>query len=677
MNSLTRRSLASFAFVAATAPCFGQTLFVTTVADVSDFTGSKTVADLPGPDGKVSMREACIAANNTPGPQTIGFHIPAGQWGTGVTGPVIINAGQSFPVNDNATTIDGTTQTAFTGDTNPNGAEVSFHSTVIDPPLIQSGTFAVKGDGCILIGLGDMDGRNYGIDLQPQAQDCVITRCVIKGVFAAIRVQGDHNTIGGTSPGDGNRLTSLADGLRIQGLTPNSADSNLVFGNVLTGEGNGVQIVGNATQNQIGGFQPGEGNLISGAGYLQEDGTPDGAMVRIESNGNFVYGNLIGTDPTGTLPANDVGDVGIEIYGDGNVVRKNVIGGITGLTGFLSVQAGIALREGAENNVIAGNWIGVDATGTIAIPNHVGIDIGPFDASLPAPAHNIIGGAAPADANLIASNEAGGIVVRLNATENEIMGNSIHSNHATGAIGIDLGADGPTANDTGDGDAGPNDLLNSPVLHSAVATPASTVVLGSLDTPSPSTCSVELFVNPAPIGNEVVEAKTSLGRFSPLPDGSFVLVLPADYSGLAITATATDAQGSTSEIGGAAIATASPWLDLGHATVGSAGTPRLVGAGTLDPNTEVGLGLESAKPLSTALLVLGSTAANIPVLGTVLVPSPTFVVALPTDSQGRIVVHGNWPGAPTGTKLYAQYVIVDPGTLFGVTFSNAVVGTSP
>lgn len=32
-----------------------------------------TVADLPGEDGKVSLREAIIAANNTPGQKTIKF----------------------------------------------------------------------------------------------------------------------------------------------------------------------------------------------------------------------------------------------------------------------------------------------------------------------------------------------------------------------------------------------------------------------------------------------------------------------------------------------------------------------------------------------------------------------------------------------------------------------------
>ena len=45
------------------------------------------MADLPGPDGRVSFREACTAANNTTGPQTIAFAIPdepGQEWNSGV-----------------------------------------------------------------------------------------------------------------------------------------------------------------------------------------------------------------------------------------------------------------------------------------------------------------------------------------------------------------------------------------------------------------------------------------------------------------------------------------------------------------------------------------------------------------------------------------------------------------
>src|ERR671919_302688 len=52
------------------------TITVDTTSDVVDFGGAQTVADLPGPDGQTSLREAAIASTNTTGPETIAFDIP-------------------------------------------------------------------------------------------------------------------------------------------------------------------------------------------------------------------------------------------------------------------------------------------------------------------------------------------------------------------------------------------------------------------------------------------------------------------------------------------------------------------------------------------------------------------------------------------------------------------------
>lgn len=73
------RVVAAILLASVTAKGVAQTITVTTVADIRDAGYSATVATLPGPDGLVSFAEAMIAANNTPGRQTIGFAIPAGQ----------------------------------------------------------------------------------------------------------------------------------------------------------------------------------------------------------------------------------------------------------------------------------------------------------------------------------------------------------------------------------------------------------------------------------------------------------------------------------------------------------------------------------------------------------------------------------------------------------------------
>jgi hypothetical protein len=658
-------------------PIRAQSIFVTTVADVVDFAAPQTAAQLPGPDGVVSMREAALAANNTAGPQTIGFQVPMGQWGTGTTGPEILNDGDPFPIEGDETTLDGTTQTLFTGDTNPDGAEVSFHSTAVDVEQIQSGIFEVAADRCRFIALGDMTGRNYGIDLLPSAEENEVLACTITGVFAAVRVQGDRNVIGGAAAGAGNRLSSLSDGLRIQGLGADPAVENVAVGNVLSGGFNGVQIIGNASSNRIGGFAPGEANLIAGAGYFQEDGTPDGAMVRIEGDRNLVLGNLVGTDPAGTSAADNPGDVGIEIYGDFNAVRGNVIGGITGLAGPLSVQAGIHLREGAEQNLIQGNWIGVDASGLVPIPNRVGILVSAFDGGLPQPGSNTIGGTAPGQGNVIAHNQEGGVVVLLASAGNRIAGNEIRDNHGLGGLGIDLGGDGATPNDPGDADVGPNGLANWPVVLSAVASAQGTVVTGQLDTPSPQLARVELFSNPAPAPGEVVEARTLLGAVSPNESGAFFALLPGDSTGLALTATSTDAAGNTSEIAPHVLVQPSPWLDLGLGLAGSSGVPVLAGGGTLAAGTPVALVLAQALAGAPGLWIVGSTPSFLPLLGGTLVPSPEVLLPFTADAGGAAALSATWSGAPSGSSAYAQAWILDAGGVLGAAASNGIVGTAP
>ena len=71
----------------------------------------------------------------------------------------------------------------------------------------------------------------------------------------------------------------------------------------------------------------------------------------------------------------------------------------------------------------------------------------------------------PNPANAVAHNE-----------RNTIVGNTF-----TGcATPIDLNGDGPTANDAGDGDSGPNTLLNFPRIDAVEGSPASAVIKGTL-----------------------------------------------------------------------------------------------------------------------------------------------------------------------------------------------------
>src|SRR4030095_784965 len=99
-----------------------QTILVDTSDDVIDFGGAQQVADLPGPDGKVSLAAAARAADNTPGVQTIGFHIPQSEWQYQqfFPGRAVLRPFSGCRLFDTAI-LDARTQTAFTGETNPEG----------------------------------------------------------------------------------------------------------------------------------------------------------------------------------------------------------------------------------------------------------------------------------------------------------------------------------------------------------------------------------------------------------------------------------------------------------------------------------------------------------------------------------------------------------------------------
>jgi len=142
--------------------------------------------------------------------------------------------------------------------------------------------------------------------------------------------------------------------------------------------------------------------------------------------------------------------------------------------------------------------------------------------------------------------------LRVPSERNRITRNSIFGNHA---LGLDLDAlendFGVNPIDPGDDDIGPNTALNFPVLTSAHATPGRLVVKGSIDTSDPRTITLEFFANPVPEpGSDPSgygEGAIFLGSSRPNTKGEFTAALPPVPVGTLVTATATDAEGNTSE----------------------------------------------------------------------------------------------------------------------------------
>jgi hypothetical protein len=196
---------------------------------------------------------------------------------------------------------------------------------------------------------------------------------------------------------------------------------------------------------------------------------------------------------------------------------------------------------------VQGNLIGTDTSASLPIPNlGRGVYIFAFSNG------HLIGGQLPGERNVIAFNGGAGVAVGSNASDtsfgDRISGNSIHDNAGPG---IDLGSDGVTADDAGDGDTGPNGLQNYPVLSAAFSDGISTQIQGTLDSLPATMFSIEFFGSPSCDSSGSGEGQTFLGEASVTTDSfgkaSFQVLVASGSGNQVVTATATDPAGNTSE----------------------------------------------------------------------------------------------------------------------------------
>lgn len=560
----------------------GETIVVTTLEDDVDFPQPQTVAQLPGPDGKVSFREALTAANNTTGPQTINFAIPQNEWWLITNIALLRLEGSIFTLSDDNTTVDFSTQTAFTGDTNPEGKEVGIYG--LQPNSAGSAAIVVNGNNCVIRGLDRVLQRGYGVHLRGN-NNRVIGSTISGPLYAGVYITGGFggppatgNTVGGVNPGEGNTLSAGNSGVRIDGPAAN----NIVIGNTrLSGSFAGVEVRSApdsnlfAVNNRIGGPKPAESNLISGSGHFGEEGFPVGEQVSLVSAiGTVVHGNFIGTNAAGTASFGQRGPAGIEARDStGTQILDNLISGIlvVGVNHFAGQRfgIGISLQGDTAGTVIRGNRIGTDLAGLNAIPNRAGIVTSSWPGS-PAPSAITIGGTGKGQGNRVAFNETTGVAVDFTAHGVRISGNSIDSN---GTLGIDLfpsaGGAGVTLNDAGDGDDGGNGLQNFPVIQAASVSSGGTTVSGNLNSLPNAQFFLEFFSNPQCDPSGHGEGASFLGSVTVTTDSAgnapFQATVAAALTGSSITATATHlSSGNTSEFSACQIATGGPSIKPRH-----------------------------------------------------------------------------------------------------------------
>ncbi len=506
-------------------------------ASIFDVPDTATVADLPGPDGSISFGEAMVASNNTPGRQTVAFAIPTSEW-THLPAfypgrAVIFGWVPNMSANDEVT-IDGATQTAFTGDTNPYGWEVQFLTE-----------FFVEADNCRVTGL---DGTAVWVDG---------SNCVIENNSAMnIHLYGGYGGLGSV----GNLIKGNT-GLGF--LHIDQSSDNVVVGNTFRQVRLGGYVAGGfpAVNNRIGGPTLAERNSIIGTGTSNSEGFPGGfALQIVDATATVVENNQIGTSLDGMSIGHPFSIAGILIDGINNntTIRNNRIAGV--LAWALpphspSYQIGAAIRIGGSGSglEIVGNKIGLNALDEPVLGSITGIEM--LHWWNPSGVQNVvIGGSVPGEGNEIAGHKADGISVAHTFSGVLISGNSIHDNDG---LGIDLVTNmfvhGVTPNDPLDADTGGNGMQNFPVLVSATTTGSEVTVQGMFDSSPSAQFSIDFFVSPSCDPSGFGEGAAFVGSMLVTTDGAghaaFSLTLPAAVAvGAAVTATATRlSTGDTSE----------------------------------------------------------------------------------------------------------------------------------
>jgi len=309
-------------------------------------------------------------------------------------------------------------------------------------------------------------------------------------------------------------------------------DNSIEGNHILDGVFEGIGIMG--AYNAVGGAMPEQRNVVTGNNVA--------IWISPSSGHNHIQGNYLGTDVDGQYDMSIEGMEGVAIGASHNTVADNVISGYEQGVNIIRWSGEDPLLE---NNVIERNKIGTNADGTSPIPNGSGIRIN-------------TGVNTTVKGNLITGNAFSGVVVENdlphNSEEDLAVGNLITQNaiYDNGELGINLvrlpvDPGWVTPNDPGDGDTGPNNLMNFPELTSARATPGKLIVQALIDTQNPRQVRVEFFANSTADPTGYGEGEIFLGTATPNTKGKFTATLSPVSPGMWISATATDPDNNTSE----------------------------------------------------------------------------------------------------------------------------------
>ena len=449
MRSYRKWLTTSLGLLVASALLF-MTLFSVPVAHAATFTVN-SVADTPDAvagdglcddgTGGCTLRAAIEESNASVGVlDTIAFAIPG-------SGPHTISPGSALPTITDSVIIDGYTQPGASANTLALGSDAvllieldgSSAAAGANGLYITAGSSTVRGlvinrfTGCFHnCAYGIRIGNVGGNVIEGNYLGTNVTgTAALPNSAAGVAVFSPNNTIGGTTPAARNILSGNTLGITID--FPNFG--NLVQGNLVQGNFIGVDVTGTTAVANGHGVVIGVNafnNTIGGTSPEARNIISGNINPGISIGGysNLIQGNYIGTDITGTAAVGN----GSPRAGVDIKGPNNIVGGTTaGTRNIISgnnVPGVMFDTAAATGNVVQGNYIGTDVTGKVALPNKGYGVTSNFFSS-----NNTVGGMAPGAGNLISGNTRGGVGVGQGAHSLTVQGNYIGTD-VTGTVAL-------------------------------------------------------------------------------------------------------------------------------------------------------------------------------------------------------------------------------------------------